>query len=138
MRRLTSLLLHAYWKTDTEDSEGRADNVTIYFETITTEHNVIGGTDEILSDILTVSGGINFNVNRGTSYSTTASIEQLLTMVDGKVRRMLDGDKLIKMYKEDVLESWMSKAVDAVIDNRKRIMGLEEGKWGQIVISYQD
>lgn len=138
MRRLTSLLIHAYWKTDTEDSEGKASNVTIYFETITTEHNIIGGTDEILSDILTIGGGINFNANIGTSYSITASIEQLLTMVDGKVRRMLDGDKLVKMYKEDVLESWQTRAVDAVIDNRKRIMGWEEGKWGQIVISYQD
>lgn len=138
MRRLTSLLIHAYWKTETEDSEGRADNVTIYFESITTEHNIIGGTDEILSDILTVSGGINFNANRGTSYSTTTSIEQLLTMVDGRVQRMLDGDKLVKMYKEDVLESWQTRSIDAVIDNRKRILGLEEGKWGQIVISYQD
>lgn len=138
MRRLTSLLIHAYWKTETEDSEGKTDNATIYFETITTEHNVIGGTDEILSDILTISGGINFNVNRGISYSTTASIDQLLTMVDGRVRRMLDGDKLLQMYKEDVLESWQSRAIDAVIDNRKRILGLEEGKWGQIVISYQD
>lgn len=138
MKRLTSLLLHAYWKTETEDNAGRADNVTIYFETITTEHNIIGGTDEILSDILTVSGGVNFNVNRGTSYSTTTSIEQLLTMVDGEVRRMLDGDKLVKMYKEAVLESWQTRSIDAVIDNRKRILGWEEGKWGQIVISYQD
>ena len=138
MRRLTNLLIHAYWKTETEDSEGRASNVTIFFESITTEHNIIGGTDEILSDILTISGGINFDANRGTSYSTTASIDQLLTMVDGRVRRMLDCDKLIKMYKEDVLESWQTRAVDAVIDNRKRIMGWEEGKWGQIVISYQD
>ena len=138
MRRLTSLLIHAYWKTETEDSEGKASNATIYFESITTEHNIIGGTDEILSDILTICGGINFNVNRGTSYSTTASIDQLLTMVDGRVRRMLDGDKLLKMYKEDVLESWQTRAVDAVIDNRKRILGWDEGKWGQIVISYQD
>lgn len=138
MRRLTSLLIHAYWKTETEDSEGRADNVTIYFETITTEHNIVGGTDEILSDILTIGGGINFNANRGTSYSVNASIEQLLTMVDGKVKRMLDGDKLVKLYKEDVLDSWQTRAVDAVIDNRKRIMGWDAGKWGQIVLSYQD
>ena len=138
MKRLTSLLIHAYWKTDSETSDGKADNVTIYFETITTEHNIMGGTDEILSDILTVSGGVNFNVNRGTSFSTTTSIDQLLTMVDGKVRRMLDGDKLVKMYKEDVLESWQTRAIDSVIDNRKRIIGWEEGKFGQIVINYQD
>ena len=138
MKRLTSMLIHAYWKTDAEDSEGRTSNATIYFETITTEHNIIGGTDEILSDILTISGGINFNVNRGISFSTTTSIDQLLTMVDGKVRRMLDGDKLLQMYKEDVLESWQTRAIDAVIDNRKRILGWDEGKWGQIVISYQD
>lgn len=138
MRRLTSMLIHAYWKTDAEDSEGKTSNATIYFESITTEHNIIGGTDEILSDILTVSGGVNFNVSRGTSYSTNTSIDQLLTMVDGRVRRMLDGDKLITMYKEDVLESWQTRAIDAVIDNRRRILGWEEGKWGQIVISYQD
>ena len=138
MKRLTSLLIHAYWKTDAEDSEGRTSNATIYFESITTEHNIVGGTDEILSDILTISGGINFNANRGTSYSTTTSIDQLLTMVDGRVRRMLDGEKLVQMYKEDVLESWQTRAIDAVIDNRKRILGWDEGKWGQIVISYQD
>lgn len=100
--------------------------VTINFEMIETVNKLLVETNEIITDICTVHGSINFDANRGCSYSTQAFIWSLVCMSNGKVKRMFSHETAEKMLTEEYVDSKVNKAVDYVIDIKDTILGQEE------------
>lgn len=124
-------LVKADWNRD--DSVSNVKLVTINFEFIETVNKLLRDTNEIITDICTVRGSINFDANLVGSYSTQAFVWSLVCMSNGKVSRMFNHETAVKMLTEEYVDAKTAKAVDYVIDIKDSI--LNQPEW--IIDMYQ-
>ena len=117
-------LVKADWNRD--DSVSGVKLVIINFEFIETVNKLLRDTNEIITDICTVHGSVNFDANKRGSYSTQAFIWSLVCMSNGKVSRMFNHETAVQMLTEDYVESKVVKATDYIIDIKDTILGQEE------------
>ena len=117
-------LAKANWNRD--DSVSNVKLVTINFEFIETVNKLLRDTDEIITDICTVRGSVNFELNRFGSYSTQAFIWSLVCMSNGKVTRMFNHESAVKMLTEEYVDSKVNKATDYIIDIKDSILNQPE------------
>lgn len=124
-------LVKADWNRD--DSVSNVKLVTINFEFIETVNKLLRDTNEIITDICTVRGSINFDAKLVGSYSTQAFVWSLVCMSNGKVSRMFNHETAVKMLTEEYVDAKTAKAVDYVIDIKDSI--LNQPEW--IIDMYQ-
>ena len=117
-------LVKADWNRD--DSVSNVKLVTINFEFIETVNKLLRDTDEIITDICTVRGSVNFDLNRVGSYSTQAFIWSLVCMSNGKVTRLFNHESAVKMLTEEYVDSKINKATDYIIDIKDSILNQPE------------
>ena len=117
-------LVKANWNRD--DSVSNVKLVTINFEFIETVNKLLRDTNEIITDICTVRGSVNFDLNRVGSYSAQAFIWSLICMSNGKVSRMFNHESAVKMLTEEYVDSKVNKATDYIIDIKDSILNQPE------------
>lgn len=130
MKSTVSKLVKAYWTSELVSGAvvGGKDKkfVTITFDYIETVNKLLVETNEIITDICTVSGSVNWDVNNVGSYTVTGFIWSLVCMRNGKVDRMFNHESAVKMLTEEYVDSRVGKATDYIIDIKGSIQGLDE------------
>ena len=130
MKSTVSKLVKAYWTSElvSGDVVGGKNKkfVTITFDYIETVNKLMVETNEIITDICTVSGSVNWDVNSAGSYTVSGFIWSLVCMSNGKVSRMFNHETAVKMLTEEYVDSRVGKAIDYIIDIKGSIQGLDE------------
>lgn len=111
---------------------------TVYFDYIQTTDKLVRETNEILTDVVTITGSLQWDTREKACNTSQAFLAHLVTMHNGKIRQMLNHESAAQILSGDYVDAMVYNAVDFVIDKKGVIVtNQEQGEVGMYKSSFE-